>query len=113
MAILNSIHQQVENQAADIAMLKVSSLQSEDDPEDILRESLADLYGTNSPKIPKRLPPQYISQDVRAKEHTLRWSDADYRNDPKDGAKPPYFHHPGSQRRESFMDHQRTEMHRY
>jgi hypothetical protein len=48
MAILNSIHQQVKNQAADIAMLKVSSLQSEDDPEDILRESLADLYGTNS-----------------------------------------------------------------
>jgi hypothetical protein len=61
MAILNSIHQQVENQAADIAMLKVASLQSGDDPEDTLRESLADLYGTNSPKISKRLPPSSVS----------------------------------------------------
>jgi hypothetical protein len=49
MAVLKSIHQQVENQASDIATLKAASHQTEDDPEDILRESLAEIYGTNSP----------------------------------------------------------------
>jgi hypothetical protein len=59
----------VKNQSADIAMLKVVNLQSGDDPEDILRESLADLYATDSPKISKGLSPSSVSiaHDARAK----------------------------------------------
>jgi hypothetical protein len=53
-------------QASDIAILKVASLQNEDGPEEIFRDSLADLYGSNSPH-----PPKTSTQSLQSRRQSL------------------------------------------